>query len=162
MESRYHSLGLEARLLLPEQDKYRSGTVWTAQLPTRSVWFDFPEHCSHCIGSVSKPDWKSIRYSVNIAWGHIHTIPDRLSERSKTIPDSPSVHTWSNWFGTIFVTIMTWNAPIPKVIHSVSHSFLESSAPDVNGLFIGSAPFLKRNLVITSLDSRLCFSAKPN
>ena len=26
-ESRYHSLGLEARLLWPDQSKYRSGTV---------------------------------------------------------------------------------------------------------------------------------------
>ena len=30
---------------------------------------------------------------------------------------------------------MTWNAPIPKVICSMSDNFSERSAPDVNGLF---------------------------
>ena len=30
-------------------------------------WFDFPDYCSYCIRSISKPDLKSIRYSVNIA-----------------------------------------------------------------------------------------------
>ena len=45
------------------------------------------------------------------------------------------------------------NAPIPKVIRSVSDSFLVRSAPNVNDLFSGSTPFLERNLVITLLDS---------
>ena len=45
-----------------------------------------------------------------------------------------SVNIWSKWSGTIFVTT-TWNAPIPKVICSMSDSFLERSAPDVNGHF---------------------------
>ena len=52
---------------------------------------------------------------------------------------------------------MTWNAPIPEVIQSISDSFLERSAPNVNGLFSGSALFLERNLVITILGSRLGF-----
>ena len=55
------------------------------------------------------------------------------------------------------MTIMTWNALIPKVIRSVSDSILERFAPNVNGLFSESAPFLERNLVITLLDSRLGF-----
>ena len=54
------------------------------------------------------------------------------------------------------MTIMTWNAPIPKVIRSVSESFLEHSAPKVNRLFSGSAPLFELNLVIIVLDSRLC------
>ena len=54
------------------------------------------------------------------------------------------------------MTITSWNAPIPKVIRSVSDSFLECSAPNVNDLFSGSAPFLERNLVVTLLDSRVC------
>ena len=53
----------------------------------------------------------------------------------------------------IFVTIMTWNTPIPKVIRSVSDGFLERFALNVNGLFSGSAPFLERNLVIIVFDS---------
>ena len=52
---------------------------------------------------------------------------------------------------------MTWNAPVPKVIHSISDSFLERSAPDVEGLLSGSIPFLERNLVISPLDLRLGF-----
>ena len=73
----------------------------------------------------------------------------------KTITDRPSVYTWFKWSGTIFVTIMTWNAPIPKKIRSVSDSFLECSAPNVNRLFSGSAPFLEQNLVIILSDLRL-------
>ena len=61
-----------------------------------------------------------------------------------------SVNIWSNWPDTIFV-----NAPIPKVICSVSDSFSECCAPDVNGVF--SWLFLERNLVITVLAWRLGF-----
>ena len=50
----------------------------------------------------------------------------------KTIPDRPPVHTWHHRSGTIFVTITSWNAPIPKVIRSVSDRFLEPSASNVN------------------------------
>ena len=57
----------------------------------------------------------------------------------------------------IFVTIMSWNTPIPKVICSVSDSFLERSALNVNGLFSGSALFLKWNLLIIALESSLGF-----
>ena len=57
----------------------------------------------------------------------------------------------------IFVTIMTSNTPIPKVIRSVLDSFMERSAPNVNGLLNESALLLKRNLVITLLESRLGF-----
>ena len=56
-ESRYHFLGLEARLPLPNQNNMehtQSGMVWTNQ-----VWFGFPEYCSHCIGSISKLAQKS-------------------------------------------------------------------------------------------------------
>ena len=54
---------------------------------------------------------------------------------------------------------MTWNASIPKKIHSVSDSFLECSASNVNRLFCGSAPFLEQNLVIILSDLRLgCLS----
>ena len=49
-------------------------------------------------------------------------------------------------------------APIPKVIRSVSDSFLERFAPNVNDLLSGSAPFLEQNLVITLLDSRVKFA----
>ena len=56
-----------------------------------------------------------------------------------------------------FVTIMTWNVPILKVIRHVSESFLKRSTPNVNRLFSRSAPFLERNLLITLLDSRLGF-----
>ena len=73
----------------------------------------------------------------------------------KTITDRPSVYTWFKWSGTIFVTIMTWNASIPKKIRSVWDSFLECSAPNVNRLFSGSAPFLEQNLVIILSDLRL-------
>ena len=52
----------------------------------------------------------------------------------KAILDSPSVHTWSNWSGAIFVTIVPWNAPIEKVIRYVLESFLERSVPNVNRL----------------------------
>ena len=57
----------------------------------------------------------------------------------------------------IFVTIMTWKAPIPKAIRSVSDSFLECSTLNVNGLFSGSAPVLERNLVVIVSDSSLGF-----
>ena len=73
----------------------------------------------------------------------------------KATTDRPSVYTWSKWSGTIFVTIMTWNARIPRKIRSVSDSFLECSAPNVNRLFSGSAPFLEQNLVIILSDLRL-------
>ena len=52
------------------------------------------------------------------------------------------------------MTLTSWNPPIPKVIRSVSDSFLERSAPNVNDLFSGSAPVLERNLIISLLDSR--------
>ena len=39
--------------------------------------------------------------------------------------DRPSVHTWSTWSGTVFETIMTRKAPIPKKMRSVWDSFLE-------------------------------------
>ena len=51
---------------------------------------------------------------------------------------------------------MSWNTPIPKVIRSVSDSFLERSALNVNWL-LKSAPFLERNLVIIVLDKSLGF-----
>ena len=59
-ESRYHSLGLEAKLPLPNQSNMehtQSGMVLTAPLWTNQVWFGFPEYCSHCIGSISKALW---------------------------------------------------------------------------------------------------------
>ena len=62
-ESRCHFLGLEARLPLPNQNNMehtQSGMVWTAPLRTNQVWFGFPEYCSHCIGSISKPAQKSL------------------------------------------------------------------------------------------------------
>ena len=68
-ESRCHFLGLEARLPLPNQNNMehtRSGMVWTAPLRTNQVWFGFPEYCSQCIGSISKPAQKS--FCVNMAW----------------------------------------------------------------------------------------------
>ena len=74
----------------------------------------------------------------------------------KTISDSSSVHTWPNWSGTIFVTIIAWNASIPKVFRSISDSFLERSAI-VNGLVSEWTLFLEQNLVITLLDWRLDF-----
>ena len=51
-ESRYHFLGLEARFLLPNESKYetyRSGIVWTAQLQTGTIWFDFSESTVHIV-----------------------------------------------------------------------------------------------------------------
>ena len=72
----------------------------------------------------------------------------------KTITDRPSVYTWFKWSGTI-ATIMTCNDPIPKKIRSVSDCFLECSAPNVNRLFSGLAPFLEQNLVIILSDLRL-------
>ena len=53
--------------------------------------------------------------------------------------------------GTIFVTIMTGNAPILKVVRSVSDSFLERSAPNVNVLFSGSVLFFGTESLYHSL-----------
>ena len=66
-ESHYRSLGLEGRFAFTM--KINIDPIWceTAQLQTGPVRFDFPKHCSHCIGSIPKPDRKSIRYSMNIA-----------------------------------------------------------------------------------------------
>ena len=49
------------------------------------------------------------------------------------------------------------DALIPKVIRSVSDSFLERSAPNVNDLYMfsGLTPFLERNLIIALLDSKV-------
>ena len=57
----------------------------------------------------------------------------------------------------IFVMIMSWNTPIPKVIRLVSDSFLKRSSLNVSGLFSRSASFFERNLVIIVLDSSLGF-----
>ena len=61
-------------------------------------------------------------------------------------------------FFRVIIPTLTWNSLTLKAIRSVSDTFLKRSAPNVNGQFSGSAPFLERKLVITLLDSRLaCF-----
>ena len=73
----------------------------------------------------------------------------------KTVSDRPSVHIWPRWPITVPVTITSWNAPIPKVIHSISDSSLECSTLNVNDLFSRLVPFLERNLIIALLDLRV-------
>ena len=75
----------------------------------------------------------------------------RIDYRSapKTISDRPSVHIWPRRSGTVPVTITSWNAPIPKVIRSVSYSFLERSARSVNGQNLADRPHFWKGISLS-------------
>ena len=104
------------------------------------------------------PNWLTNVKVIDL--GHVHTVPIDYRSVPKTISDRPSVHIWPRQSGAIPVTITSWNALILKVIPSVSDSFLERSAPNVNDLFSGSPPFLERNLIIAllGLEGRFAFA----
>ena len=58
----------------------------------------------------------------------------------KTIPDRPPCSQLTPLVRHNFCTIMSWNAPIPKVICSISDRFLEHSTSNVNGAVQSISP----------------------
>ena len=87
--------------------------------------------------------------------------PYQINNRSalKPIPDKPPVHTLLHRSSTFFDDHELECSESRNDTFRIGY-VLEHFAPDVRVLFIGSMPFLERNLVITLLDSRLSCSCE--
>ena len=116
---------------------------WPIQM-SFSMYFKVPHKCFNLPNNFEMGQVKT--YLISTCKRKVYTevmfTLYRIDNRSapKAISDSPSVHTCCNLSSTIFVILMTRNTPILKVRRSVSDSFLERSALNVNRLISGSVP----------------------